>query len=245
MTGRRPARPGVTSQPIHPNVVVLDRLFTALSRHDPVTAASCYHPKARFRDIAFGLEGADDIYDMWRLVCSSDAQLELTVEEREADDRAGRARIVDTYRFGASRRERRKGVKVTNRIVSRFQFRDGLIWRQEDECDARAWAAQAMGGGVKSALAGRFRFVRSLGACRGHRKDRCLPGYRGRSDPSDMAGRQRRSAREGRKPAFRRAGRSSSSAGMRMRGQRCSRSWKIRGMSDTGISPWFSAAAFA
>jgi hypothetical protein len=154
----------VISHPAHPNALVLDRLFTALGRHEPVTAASCYHPKARFRDIAFELSGADEIYDMWRLVCSGDAHLGVTIEEIEADDRAGRARIVDTYRFSASKHEPKKWLPVTNRIVSRFEFRDGLIWRQEDECDARAWATQAMGGGIKGALAGRFRFVRSLGA---------------------------------------------------------------------------------
>jgi hypothetical protein len=135
---------------MHANAVLLNQLFTALHARDPSAMASCYHPEARFRDIAFDLKGRR-IEDMWRMICSDD----ITVEIRhiEADDHAGRASTIDRYSFGKR--------PVVNPIESRFLFRDGRIVRQDDACDARSWARQALGGGLVGALAGRFRFLRS------------------------------------------------------------------------------------
>ncbi|HMG48835.1 MAG TPA: nuclear transport factor 2 family protein [Allosphingosinicella sp.] len=145
---------------MHANGILLKRLFTALGEHDHLAMASCYHPKARFRDIAFNLRGADEIYDMWRMICSGDIEVEFEV--LEADDRAGRVRLVDTYTFGASKDPPKPGRRVRNAIDSRFQFEDGLIVRHEDDCDAKVWAKQAMGDGVGAFLASRIRLMRSL-----------------------------------------------------------------------------------
>jgi ketosteroid isomerase-like protein len=138
---------------MHANAALLNRLFDALGRHDHAAMAACYHPKARFRDIAFDLEGRK-IGDMWRMVCSGDIRVEI--EQVEADDRTGLARIVDRYSFG------RKQKPVVNRIESRFQFRNGRIVRQDDDCDPQSWAEQSLGRGPLGALAGRSRLVRSV-----------------------------------------------------------------------------------
>ena len=137
---------------MHANAALLTRLFTALDLHDHVAMAACYHPKARFHDIAFDLEGRA-VGDMWRMICSGDIRVEI--EHVEADDRSGLARIVDSYSFG------RRKKPVVNRIESRFQFRNGRIVRQDDECDPRAWAEQSLGTGPLGALAGRSRRLRS------------------------------------------------------------------------------------
>ena len=136
---------------MHANAALLTRLFTALHVHDPVAMASCYDPEARFRDIAFDLEGGK-IVDMWRMICSGDIRVQI--EHVEADDQAGRARIVDRYSFGLFKKP------VVNHIESRFLFRDGKIVRQDDDCDPRSWADQALGGPL-GALAGRSRPLRS------------------------------------------------------------------------------------
>jgi len=154
---------------MHPNAALLEKLFAALSEHDPLKMASCYHPKAHFRDIAFDLRGVDDIYDMWRMICREETKIKVKPELLEADDRAGRARLVEDYIFGApkddSTDENEKGVPVINRIESRFTFEDGLIKSQIDDCDPKAWADQAMKHHpIKAFLAGRIRFVRSNGA---------------------------------------------------------------------------------
>jgi hypothetical protein len=89
----------------------------------------------------------------------------VTVKSIVADDHRGEARIVDTYQFGRDTKTRKPGKPVVNEITSRFWFRDGLIERQVDSCDSRAWAKQAMGGGV-GWIAGRSRWLRARAANR-------------------------------------------------------------------------------
>lgn len=141
---------------MHPNFALLNKLFTALGDHDHETMASCYHPQARFRDIAFDLEGREQIHGMWRMICSGDIRVQFEI--LEADDRSGRVRLVDTYSFDA--KERPPGRPVRNEILSRFEFEDGRIISQDDRSDAKEWARQAVGG-LRGFLAGRLRFLRS------------------------------------------------------------------------------------
>ena len=138
---------------MHPNGVLLQRLFAALNRHDHSAMTACYHPEATFHDIAFDLIGRDRIGQMWRMICKGD--IKATVDGIQADDKNGRTNLVDTYSFGE------KKLPVRNVIESRFKFQDGLIIEQRDSCDARGWAKQAVGG-VPGFLAGRIHFLRSL-----------------------------------------------------------------------------------
>jgi ketosteroid isomerase-like protein len=143
------------------NAALLDRLFTALDKHDHITMASCYREHAHFRDIAFDLVGRTRIHSMWHMICSGDIRADYEI--LEADDCTGLVRLVDTYRFGASKIPHRKGRHVRNEIESRFTFKDGLIVRHEDHCDPKAWARAALGGIIGFA-AGRVRMLRSYRA---------------------------------------------------------------------------------
>jgi len=144
---------------MHPNHALLDRLFDALNRHDHATMATCYAPDAYFRDIAFDLNGQDRIHGMWRMICSGDIKLSFQIID--ADDREGTAQLVEDYTFGASKNPLRAGRRVRNNITSRFAFAEGRIRRQDDHCDPRAWASQALGDGIIGLLAGRIRWLRS------------------------------------------------------------------------------------
>jgi ketosteroid isomerase-like protein len=146
---------------LHPNADLLHRLFTALDHHDHRTMASCYHPEATFRDIAFDLRGRPQIHSMWHMICKGD--IRATFKVAHASDQEGRVRLVDTYTFGASKAPPKRGRPVRNVVDSRFQFQDGLIIEQLDFCDARAWAKAALGGPI-GFLAGRIRFLRSRAA---------------------------------------------------------------------------------
>jgi hypothetical protein len=146
---------------MHANGVLLHRLFTALGAHDHLAMACCYHPKARFRDIAFDLRGADEIYDMWRMICRGDGDIKVQFEVVAADDHAGLVKLVDDYTISRSKLSRKR-YDVHNVIESRFLFKDGLILRHDDECDAKEWGRQAVGHGPFGFLAGRIRLVRSL-----------------------------------------------------------------------------------
>jgi hypothetical protein len=143
---------------MHQNAALLSRLFTALDQHDHTTMASCYHPDATFRDIAFDLAGQRRIHAMWHMVSESD--IRVAVEHVEAGEREGYARFVDTYTFGAGRGSGRPGRLVRNPIEARFWFEGEQIIRELDSCDARAWASAALGG-ASGFLAGRVRLLRS------------------------------------------------------------------------------------
>ena len=88
-----------------------------------------------------------------------EARLQQLEQQIEADDRSGRARIVDEYTFSDTK------LPVVNPIESRFRFENGRIAEHRDACDARQWAEQAIGG-VKGWLAGRVRPLRAWKAAR-------------------------------------------------------------------------------
>jgi len=142
---------------MHPNAMLIERLYTSLDRHDDKAMAECYANDATFRDIAFDLKGRANIASMWRMIVSGDIQ--VTIENIDAGDREGVARIVDRYTFHET------GRPVRNVIESHFRFRDARIVDHRDACDPRVWAAMALGG-VPGFLAGRFRFVRQWAAAK-------------------------------------------------------------------------------
>jgi ketosteroid isomerase-like protein len=123
--------------------------------------ASCYHPDAEFRDIAFFLHTKKEIHSMWHMICEGD--IRTSFELVHADDQEGRATLVDVYTFGASKVPPKPGRPVRNVVDSNFRFREGLIVQHHDFCDARKWAASALGGPI-GFLAGNIRLLRSLTA---------------------------------------------------------------------------------
>ena len=145
------------------HAALLEKLFAALAEHDHEAMASCYHPQARFRDIAFDLRGRQRIHDMWRMICAGDIKV-VDFEVIEADGDDGRARIVEEYSF--HRRKPGDKARVRNAILSRFRFEGGKIRRQDDDCDPKEWARQALGTGMAGFLAGRIRLLRAFVARR-------------------------------------------------------------------------------
>jgi ketosteroid isomerase-like protein len=120
------------------NAELLDRLYTALDRHDHREMASCYHSDATFRDIAFDLRGKRLIHSMWHMISDTDIRAKFHV--LQADDDRGTVELVDDYTFTST------GHAVHNVIASHFRFRNGLIIEHHDLCDARVWADMALGG---------------------------------------------------------------------------------------------------
>jgi|SRR5262245_9775016 len=151
---------------MHPNAILVERLFTALHRHDAAAMAECYHQDhPHFHDIAFDWKTKPEICDMWRMICGGDSDIKVDIKQVEADDRRGIARITDTYYFGRDRKRGKEGRPVVNEITSGFTFRDGLIVEHIDTCDPRIWGAQALAWPL-GWIAGRLRPVRSFAANR-------------------------------------------------------------------------------
>ena len=152
---------------MHPHEQLLTKLFQSLNEHKPELMAECYHKQATFRDIAFDLSGRQEIQAMWEMICSTNekgpADIVATVQKLEANDKTGRAVVVDDYTF------RKTGNKVHNGIESTFEFCDGLIFHQRDTCDPVIWANQAFGKFMGFFL-GHIEPLRRRGAMKGLRE---------------------------------------------------------------------------
>lgn len=123
----------------HPNADLITRFYTAFQQLDADSMAACYAADVRFADPVFtGLQGAEAA-DMWRMLCRRAEDFSLTFDSVHADDHAGSARWVATYRFSAT------GRQVVNHIQARFVFRDGLIVEHRDHFDLWRWTRQALG----------------------------------------------------------------------------------------------------
>src|SRR5262245_39319932 len=149
---------------VHPNAQLIERLYTALHRHEADAMAACYSDDTvRFHDIAFEIRKKSRLYGMWRMICEGESGIKVKIEHIRADDRVGEARIVDCYDFGKNSAKNDPGRPVVNAITSRFRFLDGRIVEHVDECDEREWAEQAIGGPF-GWVAGRVRLARSFTA---------------------------------------------------------------------------------
>ncbi len=140
---------------------LLNNLFQCLNAHQPDGMANCYHEQASFEDIAFRLKGKKQIHAMWDMICSDNekgkSNIKVEIKELSVNDSSGHAIAVEDYTF----RDESRGVH--NRIVSKFEFRDGLIYKQIDECDPVCWAHQAFGG-IKGFFAGHIKAIRRFKA---------------------------------------------------------------------------------
>src|SRR5688572_3374272 len=88
----------------HPNALLIERLYTALEARDPKAMAACYADNATFEDIAFRRKGREEIYQMWRLVCST--KVCSKIDEISADNNnKGQADWVADYEFGRHKRD--------------------------------------------------------------------------------------------------------------------------------------------
>ena len=124
---------------MHPNEALIREFYAAFARRDPEAMARCYHADVFFSDPVFQkLKGAEAA-DMWRMLLSRAADLEVTLDEAAADADGGRARWTARYTFS------RTGRPVVNRIRAMFAFRDGLIVRHYDHFSFWGWASQALG----------------------------------------------------------------------------------------------------
>jgi len=122
---------------MHANSKLLEKLYTCLGQKDPDGMAECYHSDAEFQDIGFTLDSKKKIHAMWRLICATDLRSSFTIVA--ADSETGTADLIDDYTFPDT------GRRVHNVIRSEFRFRDGLIIRHHDSCNALRWGIQALG----------------------------------------------------------------------------------------------------
>jgi ketosteroid isomerase-like protein len=124
---------------MHPHEALIREFYEAFARRDAEAMARCYHPDVFFSDPVFpSLRGAE-AGDMWRMLLSRAADLEVTLDSASADESGGRAQWTARYTFS------RTGRKVVNVICAMFAFRDSKIVRPHDSFPFWRWASQALG----------------------------------------------------------------------------------------------------
>ncbi len=124
---------------MHPNAELIQRFYTAFAGRDHRTMTACYRADAVFSDPVFRRLEGEKIGAMWRMLCLRGADLEITFDNVEADDRSGSAEWRAIYSFGPGRR------RVDNRISASFELTGGAIGRHTDVFDLYRWTRMALG----------------------------------------------------------------------------------------------------
>jgi len=118
---------------------LITKFYTAFQRKDYHAMAALYHPEATFRDGAFDLHSGKEAGAMWKMLLTASKDLRIEFQDVKADEQTGSARWDAWYTFSKT------GRPVHNVIRARFEFKDGLIYRQTDHFNFWRWSRQALG----------------------------------------------------------------------------------------------------
>lgn len=125
---------------MNPNEQLIEEFYAAFAANEPETMASCYHKDILFQDPVFGKLEGQDVSDMWKMLIErSKGNLKIEFSDIKANNKTGSARWIATYDFSKTNRE------VRNVIHSKFEFKDGLIFRHFDQFNFWKWTQQALG----------------------------------------------------------------------------------------------------
>ena len=124
---------------MHPNETLIREFYAAFARKDGGAMARCYHADVFFSDPVFPRLHGDEAGDMWKMLLSRAADLEVTLDSAKAEDGAGEAQWTARYTFSKT------GRPVVNHVSAMFAFREGRIVRHYDRFSFYRWAAQALG----------------------------------------------------------------------------------------------------
>jgi ketosteroid isomerase-like protein len=124
---------------MHPNQLLLTKLYTSFQQKDYRGMQECYHDKATFNDPAFPNLDADEVKAMWEMFCKNGQDLRIEFKNVTADDKHGSAEWTAYYTFSAT------GKKVVNRIRGNFRFKEGKIIDHRDHFSFYNWSSQSLG----------------------------------------------------------------------------------------------------
>ncbi len=124
---------------MHPHAELIKRFYFALDQKDGQAMAGCYHEEAIFKDPVFPELTGEAIGAMWIMLCRQAKTLEITTSRIQADDHEGQAKWTARYDYGKPPRH------VYNQIKASFEFREGKIFRHEDQFSLWKWSRMALG----------------------------------------------------------------------------------------------------
>ena len=129
------------------NEQLIEIFYLSFQKLDAEGMIDCYHPEVEFSDPVFGKLNAAEVAGMWRMLCATAKNFELTFSGVEANEQtsnqtskpSGKAHWEARYDFSAT------GRRVHNKIEAAFEFKDGKIIKHDDAFDFWKWSAQALG----------------------------------------------------------------------------------------------------
>lgn len=121
------------------NKETISHFYEAFNRKQAEKMVSFYSDGIEFSDPVFPSLKGESAKNMWRMLCSRSADLQIAAESISADDSSGSCTWVATYTFAQT------GRKVRNEISAKFQFRDGKIILHQDHFSFWKWSRQALG----------------------------------------------------------------------------------------------------
>jgi ketosteroid isomerase-like protein len=121
------------------NDQLIKDFYDAFNRGDYAFMQQAYHPQATFYDPVFQELDATRVTAMWQMLLTASKDLKVMGSEVTSDQSTGSCRWDAWYTFS------RTGRKVHNIVHAKFQFKDGKIFRHEDQFDLWRWARQALG----------------------------------------------------------------------------------------------------
>ncbi len=125
---------------MHPNEALIHSFYQAFQKMDYYTMQQAYHANASFSDPVFQNLSAEEVKAMWQMLVTSAKDLEITYDQVKADDDKGQCHWEARYTFSGT------GRKVHNVIDMNMQFRNGKIFRHEDNFNFWHWSRMALGG---------------------------------------------------------------------------------------------------
>ena len=126
------------------NQELIEHFYHCFKYKDAEGMISCYHDKVKFTDPAFGTLKGKAAKNMWRMLLERSDSLQIDYSNISADAVSGTAHWTAKYVFSKSNRP------VVNHVTSKFEFKDGKIFRHIDSFNLKIWADQALG--IKSTL---------------------------------------------------------------------------------------------
>ena len=124
---------------MNPNQQLIEIFYMSFQKLNADGMIECYHAEVEFSDPVFGKLNTAEARAMWRMLCATAKNFELSFSNVEADERTGKAHWEARYDFSAT------GRRVHNIIDAAFEFQDGKIRKHTDTFDFWKWSAQALG----------------------------------------------------------------------------------------------------
>ena len=119
---------------------VIERFYSAFQKLDYKTMNDCYSDDIIFSDPVFLTLKADEVKNMWEMLCKNAKDFSLTFSDIEdVDEEYATCKWVASYAFSKT------GNRLVNNIKAFMRIKDGKIIEHSDAFRLSTWIGQALG----------------------------------------------------------------------------------------------------